>query len=203
MKLLKRLRNTWLSITRGRLLQRLSKATSTTLTFLSASLARLRTYLSLRAVTVVYLMVFGSYVVDLFFTLFELDPTTMKHYHPFYYGETFPNGFVWNGWKTDTQFVHAFMGIASRAMIFLAAYVAVMNKLPLTIFVWCFWVELADGVDYWLTNNDWWPFIPKLTIYFGTFAVEDWEFEFNYIKIFLIGFLSYKGWKKQKSVSYT
>jgi hypothetical protein len=144
-------------------------------------------------------MVFGSYVVDLFFTLFELDPWTFKPYHPFYEGEVFPDGSVWNGWKTDTQFVHAIMGIASRAMIFLAAWVAIINKIPVKIFIWCLWVEIADGIDFWLTNNDHWPFIPKLTLYFGDIRLENWEFEFNYIKVLLMAVLSYKGWKQHNT----
>lgn len=197
---MKKLKITRSSIIRT-LSQQLKRVTFITSLFRSDNLRRLRTLLSLSPVTVVYLMVFGSYVVDLFFTLFELDPTTMKHYHPFYYGETFSNGFVWNGYKTDTQFIHAFMGIASRAMIFLAAWVAVMNNIPVKIFIWCMWVELADGLDYWLTNNDHWVFIPKLTIYFGSFTLENWEFEMNYIKVFLMAYLSYKGWKKHRLAS--
>jgi hypothetical protein len=129
----------------------------------------------------VLLIVIGVYLVDVLFTLFELDTTVWK-FHPFYDGFTFPNGQHWNGWKSNNQIVYDLFSFVSRAMILLAAYLAVMNGVRLKIFMVCFFIELSDMVDYWLFNNSWWKFIPKFDLLF----IKDVEFEYNYAKLAII-----------------
>lgn len=142
----------------------------------------------------ILILIVASYFVDLLFTLFEFDAQVMKTWHPFYQGMDFPNGFHWDGKVSDSTFVYGFMSMASRAMIFLAAYLAVSNRIFLTIFVACVWVELADMLDYFLFRNGWWPFIPK----FNLFGFENIEFEFNYLKVSFITLYAYIEWKQSK-----
>lgn len=142
----------------------------------------------------ILILIVASYFVDLLFTLFELDAQVMKNWHPFYQGMDFPNGYHWDGKVSDSTFVYGFMAMASRALIFLAAYLAVSNRIFLTIFVACVWVELADMLDYYMFRNSWWPFIPK----FNLFGFENIEFEFNYIKVLFIATYAYLEWKKSK-----
>lgn len=120
-----------------------------------------------------------SYLVELIFTLFEFDARIDRHWHPFYQGHTFEDGTHWNGWVTNAVFVYGFMEMVSRGLIFLAAYLAVTNRIFLRVFIVCFWLEMADMVDYWLFRNDPYPFLPKV----GNFGIE-----FNYIKIAIIGY---------------
>lgn len=127
-------------------------------------------------------------MVDLLFTLFEFNATEMHPWHPFYQPITFPNGFVWDGKVSDSTFVYGFMAMLSRAMIFLAAYLAVSHRLFLRIFIICFWVELADSVDYYLTRNGYWFKVDRFLFF------ENWEFEFNYIKLGVIFYFTSREW---------
>lgn len=140
----------------------------------------------------ILILIVASYLVDLLFTLFELDAQVVRSLHPFYNGMDFPNGFHWDGKVSVSTFVYGFMAMASRAMIFLAAYLAVHHRILLNIFVVCFWIECADMIDYYLFRNSWWPFIPK----FNLFGLENIEFEFNYLKVSFITLYAYKEWKK-------
>lgn len=154
--------------------------------------------ISLKIYQKVILLVWGSYIVDLLFTLFELDATTMKKWHPFYDGMTFPNGFVWDGRVSDSTFVYGLMSMLSRGMIFLGAYLAVMHRLPIKLFIVCFWIEISDMVDYYLFHNSWWPFIPKINFTILWIRFENVEFEYNFLKILIVTIFSYIEWKKFK-----
>lgn len=122
----------------------------------------------------IILLVVGSYLIELLFTLFEFDAVVKRKMHPFYQGHVYENGEKWNGYVTNAVFVYGFMEILARGMIFLAAYLAVMHKIALRLFVVCFWLEIADVFDYWLFRNDPYPLLPRI----GNFGIE-----FNYIKI--------------------
>lgn len=122
-------------------------------------------------------LIIASYIVGFLFTLFEFDAVERKHWHPFYEGHTYENGEYWNGHVTDAVFVYGFMEMVSRALIFLAAYLAIMHRIFLKLFIVCFWVEVADMADYWLFRNDPYPFLPRI----GNFALE-----YNYIKLAII-----------------
>lgn len=139
----------------------------------------------------ILLLIVGVYFVDVLFTLFELDTTPWK-FHPFYDGYTFPNGSHWNGWKSNNQIAYDIFAFVSRAMIFSASWLAVKHGIVLKIFVLCFFIELSDIVDYWLFNNAWWPFIAKFNfLYFDNF-----EFEYNYVKLALVICFAVWEWRK-------
>lgn len=140
----------------------------------------------------ILILIVLSYFVDLLFTLFEFDAQVMKAWHPFYQGMDFPNGFHWDGKVSDSSFVYGFMAMVSRAMILLAAYLAVTHRILLNIFIVCFWIECADMLDYYLFRNSWWPFIPK----FDFLMFENVEFEFNYVKIIIVILFAVREWRR-------
>lgn len=131
----------------------------------------------------ILLLIIGSYLVGVIFTMFEFEAVKRHKWHPFYQGHVYEDGTVWNGHVTKAVFVYGFMEMVSRAMIFYAAYLTIIYRVPLyKIFILCFWVEVADMADYWLFRNDPYPFLPKWDTPIGTFAIE-----YNYIKLFIIG----------------
>lgn len=132
-----------------------------------------------------------SYLVDLLFTLFEFEACTVKPWHIFYYGEDLNCGY-WNGWVSDSSFAYGFFAMGSRALIFLSAWMAIRNKVMLSIFSVCLWVEVADAVDYFFVRNGWWQIIPE----FDFWLFHDIKFEFNFIKVpFITAYAAYE-WKK-------
>lgn len=140
----------------------------------------------------ILLLIVGSYFVDLLFTLFEFDACHVKHMHPFYYGEDLVCGH-WDGQVSNSSFAYGFFAMASRAMLIYAAWLAVKYRILLPIFLVCFWIEMADSLDYYLVRNGWWTFIPK----FDFFIFNDIKFEFNYVKILIItGFAAYEYTRK-------
>lgn len=137
-----------------------------------------------------------SYLIQVFFTLFEFDAEVMRKFHPFYDGMTYQNGYHWNGWVTMANFVYGLMEIVARVMIFLSASIAVLFGVKTCIFIVCAFVEVADIFDYWLTRNGPWFTVDKFLIF------ENWEFEHNYIKIFIVLSFCYTEWKRLKSPAY-
>jgi hypothetical protein len=135
-----------------------------------------------------------SYLIGVFFTLFEFDAEVRVRYHPFYDGMTFQNGEHWNGWVTKANFVYGFMEMFSRMLIFVAGWIAWRYVVPIKIFAVCAFVEMADMVDYWLVRNGPWFTIRKFLIF------DNWEFEFNYIKIGIILIYCYTEWKKTRFI---
>lgn len=131
----------------------------------------------------ILLVLFISYIVELLFTLFELDAETRYKFHPLFDGVVFQDGSKWNGEKTPANFVYGFMEIAARGLIFLAAYWASKAKIFLPIFLWLACLEIADMVDYWLLNNSGWFAI------YGPF-----EFDFNLIKVGVVLGFNVKEW---------
>jgi len=125
-----------------------------------------------------------SYLVELIFTVFELDPEIKRPHHPFFNGLVFQDGTVWNGWVTDANFVYGFMEMAARGLVFLAASWAILYGIRMRIFAVCASLEIIDMFDYWLFRNDEW---------FNT------GFEFNYLKIAIVVFCAWKEYRK----SYT
>src|SRR5687767_9715148 len=124
-------------------------------------------------------LIFSSYLVGQLFTLFEFNAVEEKRWHPFYYGHTYEDGRFWDGRVTNAVFAYGFMEMVSRAMLFLAAYLAIVHRINVfKLFMVCFWVEVADMADYWLFRNDPYPFLPRI----GNFGLE-----FNYIKLAIIG----------------
>lgn len=141
---------------------------------------------------IIFLIVL-SYFVGLIFTLFEFNAVVRHKRHPFYLGHTYENGEYWNGHVTDAVFVYGFMEMISRGLIFLAAYYAVLHKIFLRLFIVCFWVEIADMMDYWLFRNDPYPFLPVIETKIGKIALE-----FNYIKL---GIICYFAWRDSNTTT--
>lgn len=138
----------------------------------------------------IIILIVLSYVVELIFTLFEFDIVVARPWHPFYYGHTYEDGSYWNGWVSDGVFVYGFMEMVARALIFLAAYYAVINKIALSLFIVCFWIELVDMLDYYLFRNDPWPFFPRI----GNFGLE-----YNYVKLAIVCYYAWTDWNRKTS----
>lgn len=185
----KKLRNIWLNINQARLVAIQRTGTFITSIFKSVSrqILRLRHLISLKEK--VLLLVIVSYLTGMIFTLFEFNAQVPRKWHPYFKGITYQDGTVWNGWVSDANFVYGFMEMASRGLIFLAAYIAVMNKIPLRIFIVCFWVELSDMLDYWLWRNGPWFEVV------GFMDFETFQFEFFYVKLAIIIFFSAREWR--------
>lgn len=134
-----------------------------------------------------------SYLVDLGFTLLEFDAEVEKKYHPFYDGITFQDGRHWNGWVTKANFVYGLLAMVSRALLFSAVILTVLFRIRIVMtFVVCLILECLDMVDYWLFRNGPWFVMYKVLIF------DNWEFEFNYIKIGLVISFSYIEWERLK-----
>lgn len=118
-----------------------------------------------------------SYLVELIFTVWELDREVKKPYYLLFDGWTYSNGTTWNGWVTDANFVYGFMETAARGLIFVAAAIASWYGVRMRIFFVCITLEIIDGFDYWIFYNHTW---------FNT------AIEFNYIKIGVIFFYTWK-----------
>lgn len=129
----------------------------------------------------ILILIVASYFVDLLFTLFEFEACTVKPWHMFYYGEDLACGH-WNGWVSDSSFAYGFFAMGSRALIFLAAWLAIRHGMLANVFMVCICIEAADALDYYLVRNGWWQFIPP----FNAFGFENIKFEFNYVKICFI-----------------
>lgn len=123
-----------------------------------------------------------SYLVELIFTVFELDAEVKKPHFLFFKGVEYADGTTWNGWMTDCNFVYGFMETAARGLIFLSASWAVMYGVKLRIFAVCAVLEIIDMFDYWLFYNGEW---------FNTVI------EFNYIKIGIVFLYAWRDYTTQ------
>lgn len=137
---------------------------------------------------VILAIVFVSYLFGVFFTLFEFDGQTVKKWHPFYNGITYQDGTHWNGHVSDAVFWYGLMEMAVKASVFLAAALAIWLKIDTRIFLVCLGVEFMDAVDYYLTRNGPWFTLDHFLIF------NNWEFEFNYVKILIIFLFVSREW---------
>ncbi len=132
----------------------------------------------------------ASYLFGLAFTLFEFDAEVRRKLHPFYDGITFQGGTKWNGYVTVANFVYGLMEMFSKLMLMIAGGTAIYFGVRTMIFIPCAIIELLDMVDYWLVRNGAWFTMDRFIIF------NNWEFEFNYIKIGLILTFCYTEWKR-------
>lgn len=118
-----------------------------------------------------------SYLVELIFTIWELDKQVMKKRFIFFDGWVYEDGSAWDGLVSDSSFVYGFMETSSRGLIFVSAAIASWYGVRMNIFFVCITLEIIDGFDYWLFYNHKW---------------FDTHIEFNYIKIALIFFYTWR-----------
>lgn len=150
----------------------------------------------------ILLLISGSYLVDLLFTLFESSSPVLSKWYVFYKGHTYEDGTVWNGEVTTATFWHGLNTMISRAMLLCAAYMAVSWRIFVKSFAVCFWIEVFDMLDYWLFYNAWWVFIPKFDLNIGVMIIKDFEFEYNFLKIPIVLIYCYIEWKRLKYTGY-
>lgn len=150
----------------------------------------------------ILLLLAGSYLVDLLFTLFESSSPVTSKWYVFYQGHTYEDGSIWNGEVTAATFWHGINTMLSRAMILSSAYIAVRWGVFVKSFAVCFWVEVLDMLDYWLFYNAWWNFIPKFDLNIGIMTIKDFEFEYNFLKIPIVLIYCYIEWKRLKYTGY-
>jgi hypothetical protein len=145
-------------------------------------------------------IVFGliaiSYLIGLLFTLVEFDTQKAVKFHPLYNGITYSDGSHWNGWVSVANFVYGFMEMVARALLFLSVWVAYKYRVSIKIFGVLAIVECADMLDYWIFRNGPWFVMNKFLIF------DNWEFEFNYIKIGIVLIFCYSEWKRQRYTGY-
>lgn len=146
----------------------------------------------------VLILISGSYLVDLLFTLFESSSPTVSKWYVFYQGHTYEDGTFWNGHTTEATFWHGLNTMFSRAMLLSAAYISVRWSLFIKSFAVCCWIELFDMLDYWLFYNAWWTFIPKFDLNIGIMTINNFEFEYNFVKIGIVLTYCYIEWKSLK-----
>jgi hypothetical protein len=150
----------------------------------------------------ILILISGSYLVDLLFTLFESSSPVLSKLYVFYRGHTYEDGTFWNGYTTQATFWHGLNTMFSRAMILSAAYISVRWKVFVKSFAVCFWIEVFDMLDYWLFYNAWWVFIPKFDLNIGIMIIKDFEFEYNFVKISIVLIYCYIEWRRLKSTGY-
>lgn len=153
---------------------------------------RLRHLINLNPRHKIAILIILSFLTDLIFTLFEFNAEVYKHWHPYFDGMTFSDGRKWDGSVTDANFAYGFFGIGSRGLMFLAGWLAIHYRMYPKSFLVAFWLELFDMPDYYFTRNSWWKFIPKVDFW----LIDNWTFEYNYIKILAICLIVYHEWKK-------
>lgn len=137
---------------------------------------------------VILFIVCASYLFGVVFTLFEFDAYNVKKWHPYYEGITYQNGEHWDGRVSDAVFWYGFMEMVVKASIFLAAGLAIWLKIRTRIFWVCLPLEVLDMIDYRLTRNGPWFTLDHFLIF------DNWEFEFNYVKILIIFLFSASEW---------
>lgn len=147
-------------------------------------------------VEIVFSLVALSYLIDVGFTLFEFDIEVRKKYHPFYDGITYQDGSKWNGWVTQANFYYGLLAMCSRAAIFLSIGFAVWLGVKTRVYWVCLIAELSDMVDYKLTRNGPWFKLDHFLIF------DNWEFEWNYIKIGIVLTYCYTEWKRLRYTGY-
>jgi hypothetical protein len=140
----------------------------------------------------VFILIAGAYLFDIAFTLFEFDVENPKKYHPFYDGIVFKDGSRWNGWVTQANFVYGFMDIIYRVLLCLSVGLAIYFGVRTYIYFVIAGLEFFDLFDYWLIRNGAWFTMHKFLIF------DNWEFEFNYIKIGFVLTFCYTEWKRLK-----
>jgi hypothetical protein len=131
------------------------------------------------------LLLVGSYLVDLIYTLVEWDFNTRQSFFPFFHGYD-----GWDGKMALGSYVYYYCQHIKMAMIYCAAYLVTGWRFITVLF----WVELADLIDYILIYHEGWFTIGSFWIF------EDIKFEFNYAKIFIVSIYAYFEWKKLKSL---
>lgn len=139
-------------------------------------------------ITLILLILWMAFAVDLIFTLFEFDDVRKQKRHPYYEGHIYNNGKKWDGAVTDANFYHGFFRRITTAMIFLVAFLAVKYRIHPSIFIFCMGLEFFDAVDYWLTRNDEWITLPTFRI--GPYTIYDYEIEWNHFRLVAIALFS-------------
>lgn len=119
----------------------------------------------------VFAFLFAGYCIDLIFTLIEWNQTTMGPGFPFRDINLLLSAYV-----------YYYCQHASIMCLLAAAYFASGWKL----FTWLLILEAFDTLDYALTFNS--PYF------------SGYEFDFNWIKVFVVAYLIYIQWKRLTSL---
>src|SRR5687767_2031466 len=127
------------------------------------------------------LILVGAYLVDLIYTLVEWDFNNRYSFFPFFHGYE-----GWDGKMALGSYVYYYCQHVCLMMIFYAVYLISGWRFLMVLF----WVELADLVDYMLIYHEGWFRIGSFWIF------ENFKFEFNYAKVFIVSIYAYFEWKK-------
>jgi hypothetical protein len=122
--------------------------------------------------TKILLILAGSYLVGLLFTLVELDSQVKKSFFPFFHGICYQNGVCWDGKMSLANYVYGYAETVVKCMILLDAFYSSGMK----IFRVCFVLEVIDLIDYILLYNSTW------------FTIGTFHFEYNYLKVGIISY---------------
>lgn len=121
----------------------------------------------------------GSYLVDLIYTLVEWDFNTRYSFFPFFHGYD-----GWDGKMALGSYVYYYCQHVMLMMIFYAFYLYSGWRFVFILF----WVECADLVDYMACYHEAWFKIP------GFWKFDTIDFEFNYVKILIIFLFVSREW---------
>ncbi len=113
----------------------------------------------------------GAYVVDLLFDVAHYGSAEKKSFFPFFHG--FED---WDGKMTLENYVYGYAINVYRIMMFRFFYLLSGREFFMNMVV----IEFMDWVDYVLIYNQTW------------ISINGIDFEFNYIKLGLIAYLSWR-----------